>query len=231
MKNKIFLITAFFFTSITIFSLNALADEVVPIPKKRPAVMSASPAYIQELMNRGEIQPVDEQSSYMADNNIKDEIIHGDVQQSLAPQVALQNVPIPKFKPIKNAFSKDVSDLQDIEPAAESGVEPHKEDTLVSFALQPGQLDLDQNLKYFLNSRAVTLFKENHALNMEVRAYSTASDANEFSDVRLSLARALEVRKFLIEKNINPARIRLTPVGKTEQTRSSDRIDLIFKEE
>lgn len=201
----------------------AQSDEVVPIPRKRPAVMSVSQAYIKQLMERDKgISQASEEPSNVTDMFSSD----GDLDLENADYV-----PIPSVKPISNIANIELASLPNIEPAATEQVSTvDAEDTLVSFALQPGQLSLDENLKHFLNSRAVGLFKENQSLNMEVRAYSTAIDENEFSDVRLSLARALEVRKFLIEKNINASRIRIVPVGKTPESRSSDRIDLIFIE-
>ncbi len=102
--------------------------------------------------------------------------------------------PTPQIKPSLN---------NDIEPSA-GQEEP--ETTLVSFALQPDQISLDKNLQYFLEKHALDILNQDKNINIHINAYATPISGEEYSDVRISLARALEVRSFLIERNINANR-------------------------
>ncbi|MBI1301982.1 MAG: OmpA family protein [Alphaproteobacteria bacterium] len=138
--------------------------------------------------------------------------------------VADVTIPIPKRKP---------SEFNDIEPSAHGtknteSIEDNYSETLVSFAMKPEQITLDESLKSFLNEHAVRLFQENKNLKMEIYAYATPIDGEIHSEVRISLARALEVRSFLISKNIPPNRLKLSPMGSDQKNDTDDRIDLLF---
>ncbi|MGH1378319.1 MAG: OmpA family protein [Alphaproteobacteria bacterium] len=124
--------------------------------------------------------------------------------------------PTPKVKPFLN---------NTIEPSA-GQEEP--ETTLVSFALQPDQISLDKNLQYFLEKHALDILNQDENINIHINAYATPISGEEYSDVRISLARALEVRSFLIERNINANRLKLTPFGYASKSSTKNRIDLIF---
>ena len=67
-------------------------------------------------------------------------------------------------------------------------------------------------------------------MSMQIHAYATPVDNTEYSDVRLSLARALEVRSFLIKHDVDPTRLKLSPLGADDKNNSDDRIDLVFIE-
>ena len=106
-----------------------------------------------------------------------------------------------------------------------SGVIPSRDS---SFALNPAQLHLDSNIESFLKDHAIGLLNNNKNLRMGIHAYATPIDNKDFSDIRLSLARALEVRSFLIQHGTDPSRLKLTPMGADEKNNSDDRIDLLL---
>lgn len=102
------------------------------------------------------------------------------------------------------------------------------ETSLISFALKPDQIDLDPSLEKFLLDHVVKLSQNNPDLKIEIQAYATSEDKQEHSDIRRSLARGLEVRRFLMSKDIAPNRLTLSAMGQDENNKSDNRIDLLF---
>lgn|GEM_PF-2349612 len=258
----------------------------VPIPPKRPDVMSASPGYIRQLMARdslesayggsyevekmASLQNTDSQMlSEMLDNgsggsNSYVDYNYDDIAYS--PEITDTGIPIPGRKPSYGAdslvqriedFSNNPSSVQltlvepeaggdysashssgeDYKVASASGVvlqpivdssQRDSEKALVSFTLDPDQVSLDPNLKNFLSEHAVKQFKDDPNLRLEIQAYASTEDEQAYSDVRRSLARALEVRSFLLEQNIDPSRLKITPMGQDVDNVTDDRIDLLF---
>ncbi|MGH1455356.1 MAG: OmpA family protein [Alphaproteobacteria bacterium] len=217
-----------------ILSSSSFAETVdgIPIPPKRPDVMSASPAYIDYLNNR------ESGDEYLDDEPIEsEEKINNELDLPLESETAIKNmdtndilavidnvvktIPNPPKKPFNIAQANTLNDVQ-----TQAGDED--ETTLVSFALEPGEIHINQNIEEFLKNHALKLFNENKNLTMNIHAYATSIDNSSHSDVRLSLARALEVRSFLIKQNVNPSRLKLSPLGKDAQNTSDDRIDLVF---
>ncbi len=226
--------------------------QTIPIPKKRPKIMSVSPAFLEELKNRdsspvGKHIRLNDQNSKAAELNA----IEPSASPGPLPPSAFQN-----NVDLDNLVSLDQKDIVDmIEPTKKSSkasfrkqsipiprhkpkrrtmqtsAEAQDEGTLVSFALQPGQINLDENLRNFLQDHALRLFNQKSNLTMEIQAYATATDSEPHGDVRVALARALEVRSFLINQNVSPNRLKLTPKGQDQAGAGNDRIDLLFFEQ
>lgn len=152
------------------------------------------------------------------------------IQACLSPCTAFavnEFTPIPDRKPISLApVPQNKPLLNNIEPS--SGKED-AQTTLVSFTLQPNQVSLDENLHYFLEKHALKILEQDKRLTIHINAYATGIEGEEYSDVRLSLARALEVRSFLIDRNVDASRLKLTPIGNAPNSGTKNRIDLIFK--
>lgn len=243
---------------------NMAQAQSVPIPRKRPNVLSVSPAYIKELRERDKnsqtrsleesldsIMPsahsefIDDGEDY---NKSMDDIDADDLLSALEDRgvyrdnAAYSITPIPQHKPSNSIYSVEVEieDMQEEQLSsgsallknsvddAQEGAETGNEAALISFALNPDQVVLDENIKQFLLKHAVKMFKRDPNLTMEIHAYASSEENKEFSDVRRSLARALEVRSFLLEQDIDPSRLKLTPFGQDKDKLSDDRIDLLF---
>ena len=127
-------------------------------------------------------------------------------------------IPVPAHKPNSNTSigNQENTDLGSDERA------------LISFAMRPDQIDLDAALEQFLKDHAINMFRTHPDLRMEIHAYATTEDNQAGSDVRRSLARALEVRSFLLKQDIEPWRLKLTAMGQDEQNKADNRIDLLF---
>ncbi len=220
------------------------AKDDVPIPPKRPKILNVSPAYIEELRSRSKVVPSKHKKEESFSGDKKNEV-DTDVETNIETKIADVNendlvdilkqrklpqdiedfIPVPLRKPV----------LIDIEPAAgrennekNTTTKDNNEITLISFVLNARQISLDRNLETFLKERAINLFNEDKNLKMEIHAYATPVEGEPYSDVRISLARALEVRSFLIDNDVAPERLELSPMGENERNISDDRIDLIF---
>lgn len=72
----------------------------------------------------------------------------------------------------------------------------YKNETIVSFALQPEQIKIDPAIEAFLRDHALDMFQKDKRLKMEIQSYATVVERDEHSPMRISLARALEIRRF-----------------------------------
>ena len=248
----------------------AQEKEKIPIPPRRPSVLRASEAYIDELRNRAlnqgreeneatpdplsEIYDAPARTSHEEDislfgnedallDNIMtpstDEIVEALEDKPAKKKDSIKKAPVPIEKPVKIVKANLAPAI--IEPAAgedddsDEGpllpVSKNKEGSskLISFFLQPAQTKLDENLSSFLQNHALKIMTEDKDLDIEIYSYATPIKDEEHSDVRISLARALEVRSFLMNNRIDPSRLRLKPMDNSyDKTKADDRIDLMF---
>lgn len=63
---------------------------------------------------------------------------------------------------------------------------------------------------------------------LQVRAYASGEDGTTSSARRISLARALSVRSYLMDKGIKPTRVDVRALGSETDRSPVDRVDLIF---
>ena len=233
-------------------------EETIPIPPRRPDVLNVSPAYIKQLISENEpaaahendvALSVDEAISeeFEFDEEPLDDIvdseqpIDGDISHILFDEEnEVSTVEDVDSKMVLAAlqeelYNNDGSDL-DVVPIPQkkpttATVETRKEQdgrALISFALSPEQIDLDPMLEEFLSEYAIDMFRNDPKLKMEIFAYATPEDNKDFSDVRRALARALEVRRYLLSQNIEASRLKINAVGQDEGNKTNNRIDLIF---
>ncbi len=252
---RIFKITKLYILTTLLFlplSTSFADDETIPIPRKRPAIMSVSQSYIDALMARktattskidneqalskelNDTTPsapadsdfvFDDDGEYSEIENIDvndiifslDNNIEQDKQVAMNENIIDEFIPVPSHKPVVLASATNSLPIQSTGKKA-----------LISFTLEPDQIDLDSELKQFLVDYAIGMFKSNQSLKMEIYAYATPEDGQEYSDVRRSLARALEVRRFLLKHNIQASQLKIIPVGLDPKNKANNRIDLVF---
>ena len=213
----------------------------VPIPPKRPDVMSVSPAYIEYLRNKSNNKTPSSQNNEAGEPDYNQAPPPTQpVKKSIDSKTAIKNInsnevlaaiegnsnethTTPSRKPLVVSEAQSMNEIK-----TQAGQEP--ETTLVSFAIEPGEIHINQDVESFLKNHALRLFKNNKNMSMQIHAYATPVDNTEYSDIRLSLARALEVRSFLIKHDVDPTRLKLSPMGADNKNNSDDRIDLVFIE-
>jgi len=68
-------------------------------------------------------------------------------------------------------------------------------------------------------------------IKLDIQAYAETKNGDSNSNVRLSLARALEVRKYLMKQGVSPSRLKLSAIGRDEDSTNKNRIDLVFSKD
>lgn len=159
------------------------------------------------------------------------------VTQSYLEELANKGEPVspknlesiePQAKPTPSESSAKIVTISDSIPMV------HKADveneTLISFPLKPEMVKFDDSTLSFLREYVMPQLHAERNKKIEIRAYATEVYGEEHSKVRISLARALEIRQFLITNGIESKRIKLNTLGDQNSTiDSDDRIDLILK--
>ena len=213
--------SVYLLSTLTVIHKHSVAKETTDTPNGAYKT-KVSPDYIKEL----KIREKQKSSKVSNSNNLESNLVNISTEDLVGilddkPPMRRHHIPTPKHKP-KN--------FNNLEPSASnsSNKTDSLETTLVSFTIKPEQIGLDKNLEFFLKKHAINLFNRDKNLKMKILAYATEIEGQPHSDVRISLARALEVRSFLIKNNIPPSRIKLSPEGKGKINENGDRIDLIF---
>lgn len=77
--------------------------------------------------------------------------------------------------------------------------------------------------------RLVKRMQKDDGLGLQLLAYAEGDDANASKARRLSLSRALEVRKYLMEQGVRSTRIEVRALGnKMEGSGPADRVDAVL---
>jgi outer membrane protein OmpA-like peptidoglycan-associated protein len=87
--------------------------------------------------------------------------------------------------------------------------------------------DVTPELAQKLNA-VVAQMKESEDLRLQVRAFAGGEDGNTSSARRISLARALSVRGWLMDHGIQPNRVDVRALGAGSDRSPLDRVDLVF---
>lgn len=140
-----------------------------------------------------------------------------------APQPLLSPVPPAVSMPPQPVVPPQVAALPSSEPPAMSG----GSDT-ISLAFDAEDAKVSDRARNDL----VTLVKrmqKDEDLNLQLLAYASGDEASASKARRLSLSRALEVRKYLMDKGIRSTRIEVRALGnKLDGRGSPDRVDAVL---
>ncbi len=183
------------------------------------------------------------------DNNSEDVIVEEDAAETEDVATSIYSewgVPIPPYKPYAvteryyrahsmpavpraevlvknipaNTKAKTKSDIEKVVPEIPKG-------PLISLTFAPGGKDLSPGHKQTLNTRITTELKQNSQKRVQIRAYSHSTTKGLTSARRLALERALNIRRFLIDNNIEPHRMDIRAFGQTTDG-ATDRVDMMI---
>ncbi len=70
--------------------------------------------------------------------------------------------------------------------------------------------------------------EKDEALNLQLLAYASGDEANASKARRLSLSRALEVRKYLMEMGVRSTRIEVRALGNKIEGSPAERVDVVL---
>lgn len=140
-----------------------------------------------------------------------------------APQPLLSPVPPAVSMPPQPVVPPQVAALPSSEPPAMSG----GSDT-ISLAFDAEDAKVSDRARNDLTT-LVKRMQKDEDLNLQLLAYASGDEASASKARRLSLSRALEVRKYLMDKGIRSTRIEVRALGnKLDGRGSSDRVDAVL---
>ncbi len=91
-----------------------------------------------------------------------------------------------------------------------------------------GSVDLLPRHEFILEQDIISTLNTKPDLRIEIQSFATSADNGQSSARRISLARAVSIRSFLIEQNIAPNRIDIRALGEETTLEPIDRSDLFF---
>jgi outer membrane protein OmpA-like peptidoglycan-associated protein len=88
--------------------------------------------------------------------------------------------------------------------------------------------ELSANHKATIKHLIIPELKKNDKKRLLIQAYAASQEDVLSGDRRISLSRALNVRRFLIEQGINPSRLNVRAMGAQTNKQPLDRVELII---
>lgn len=199
-----------------------------PIPPKRPQVFKASPDFIENLRAQNEIDIKKSRENQIEEitkpphissevnNDMNADMINIDAQE------VLDHISNDLTEP---TIQSNVSQQRPASEKSEDDVLP--KDNIISIPFSISSIKIPDNGKDILLSGIVPSMIRNQNLRLEIQAFASPNIEEENAR-RTSLARALEIRNFLSQNNIDQDRINIRALGDNTDKLPTDRADLIL---
>ncbi|CAA7617783.1 Lysophospholipase [Candidatus Terasakiella magnetica] len=137
------------------------------------------------------------------------------------PPAPVVKAPEPPPAPVVKA-----PEPQKLATVAPSGGAVRKGDNLsVNFGAESSHLP---DLSRAELDRIAQRLEKDEGMNLQLLAYAAGDEANASKARRLSLSRALEVRKYLMEMGVRSTRIEVRALGNKIESGHEDRVDIIL---
>lgn len=137
--------------------------------------------------------------------------------EPLAPTTATLTVP--------PQATQQISKPEPHTPAPSARAVPRLSDLTLMF--EKNSSDITASASEKLDAIVMQL-TENQSLRLQLRAYATGEDGGKTSARRISLARALAVRSYLMDNGIGPTRVDVRALGMETNQKPLDRVELVF---
>ncbi len=141
---------------------------------------------------------------------------------------------IEKKKIVEKATSEPVAQQAKTEDAKEITFKPRPPPELafdseyISLPFPEGISLIDDEIQSALQGRILPALKDNPGLRVQIQAFAAPRDSKPASARRLSLARALSVREWLLGQGIDAARMDVRALGMETDRNPADRVDMVF---
>jgi outer membrane protein OmpA-like peptidoglycan-associated protein len=127
-------------------------------------------------------------------------------------------------------------DAAAIEPAAgnASGFIPRMpndekfEEEFVTLKFAPGAREPDEKIQSEMENGILTLLQKNPAWRVQIQAFASTDGADVSNARRISLARALAIRTWLMDKGVEASRMDVRALGAETDRNPADRVDMVF---
>lgn len=212
-------------------------NKTPPKPSKRPQKFYASKSFIEEakLLHKQSVDthhtshikpavnPIKETPAkpkpIVKDNiiNITEDPLSKSLDQPNAHEVLMA---------LENELQNQIDISKYIKPQISEEIK--NAESLVSLKFEEGQNLLSEKMLLILENKIIQALKEDNQKQIQIHAFASSYHEAQSSDRRLSLTRALSVRKYLIEQNIDPKRIDIRALGQETKAKPKDRVDLIL---
>ena len=100
--------------------------------------------------------------------------------------------------------------------------------SMLSIEYKPGVTDVQKDHKEIIEAEILPKLRQDKNSRLQILAYASASEEGQSSARRLSLARSMELRAYILEQDIRPSRIDIRALGDKTQEKPVDRVDLRF---
>lgn len=152
----------------------------------------------------------------MIDQSLQDRLVEPDVKK------IMDNTTTPKAKtPVKDA---PPIVRQNSAPESSSKVVPQ----LISLEFVGDSAELKVDQKKVIDTNILPKLKEDNSRRLQILSYASPSKEGQSSARRISLARGLSLRSYLLEKGIQPSRIDIRALGEKTKETPLDRVDLVL---
>jgi outer membrane protein OmpA-like peptidoglycan-associated protein len=112
-------------------------------------------------------------------------------------------------------------------PAAATGGSVSRKGDLVSVVFSGESAQMPDSAHSEMDRIAQRMGKD-EALSLQLVAYASGDEANASKARRLSLSRALELRKYLMELGVRSTRIEVRALGNKTDGGAADRVDAVL---
>lgn len=100
--------------------------------------------------------------------------------------------------------------------------------SMLSIEYKPGVTDIQDDHKKIIETDILPKLRKDQNSRLQIIAYASASKEGQSSARRLSLARSMELRAYILEQDIRPSRIDIRALGDKTEEKPVDRVDLRF---
>ncbi len=200
-----------------------------PLPPHRPKTLHASESFIRQARAQygqasarpsliEDVPSDDPLEAQLSSLNAQDILIQiTDESLEKIPTVLDISQKLPENKPTEDV-SLNALDLK-----------KENENAYISLAYQPGIATLTAEIRASLKAQLIEHLKRDPSLRVEIRSFASSQEIGQSAARRISLARALDIRSFLIEHEIISQRIDIRPLGSKTTTTPLERSDIFLR--
>lgn len=218
--------------------------KTLPSKKEPPKeVVKAEPKKLPEKapVKAPEKEPVKDTAAYnvkgkksmpkVASTKVEKAELDKPVPPPVVAAVAADSLPLPNKKP---DAAKEPLTLPDVQPSSEiTAATPEKtsekaKPQLISLEFKNEQSEISSDTKQVIDSSILPKLTSDTGSRLQILSYASSSKEGQSSARRISLARGLAIRSYLLEKGMKPERIDIRALGENTTEKPLDRADLMI---
>jgi hypothetical protein len=205
------------------------AGPSVPIPPHRPRIINASKSFLEKARANVSAEKAPNTKPKSIEKKSKNADLERDYLNSKLENPTAEEVLASIDSSAGGKESATTKNHAGSEEMPQGAAAPlGAVDNIVSLGYLPGISQLPEKLKPDLEEEIDSRRKGKRGVRIEIQAYASGTDNSQSSARRISLARALELRSFMIAMNIDPRSIDIRALGDNTDIKPTDRVDIVF---